>query len=218
MKEQEATLAFWSTVMIAFFALLFLLAIILFPIEQFKDLASYSAGYGLGSIAPFIPGFFIAILHFPFLIGLYCFARVDRKVYALTGGVFGGAYALLASVNYFTQLTFVFRNITAGRAGAVEQFLLDDTHSFMFALEILAYFFLFIACLFWARLFLAGTLDRWVRVLLWGTGVIGLLGSLGYVLESRSLELCITLAALPYTAAMILLILRFGRLQKEIAE
>jgi len=218
MKEQEATLALWSAVMIAFFAMLFILSVIVYPIGQFKDLATYSGGYGFRTIAPAIPSFFVAILHFPFLVGLYFFARQDKKVYAVTGAVLGAAYALLASVNYFTQLTFVFQNITSGQAGAVEYFILDDTHSFIFALEVLAYIFLFIACLFWARLFLVGTLDRWVRMLLYATGAIGLLGSLGYIFENQSLEIGIVAAAVPYTAGMLLLILRFGRLRKEIAE
>jgi hypothetical protein len=218
MKEQEATLAFWSTSMITLFMVLFLLSIIVFPVGQFSDLPTYVEHYGFGSIAPAIPSLFIAILHFPFLIGLYCFAREDRKVYALTAAAFGGAYALLASMDYFTQLTFVFQNITAGDSRAVEHFLLDDPHSFVFALGVLAYTFLFIACLFWARLFLVGTLERWIRNLLYGTGGIGLLGSAGYVFEIRSLELGIMIAALPYTAAMVLLILLFERLQREIAE
>jgi energy-converting hydrogenase Eha subunit C len=218
MKEQEATLALWSAVMITFFVALFILSMILYPIGEFKDLTTYSEEYGFRSIAPAIPSFFIAMLHFPFLVGLYCFAREDRKVFALTGAVFGAAYAVLASVNYFTQLTFVFQNIKSAQAGVLEHFLLDNPHSFIFSLEVLAYSFLFIACLFWARLFLVGSLDRLIQILLLATGAIGLLGSLGYVFQSRTLEVAIVAAALPYTAAMILLILRFKRLQREIAE
>ena len=124
----------------------------------------------------------------------------------------------MASVNYFTQLTFVVHNLSAGKSQAIEHFLLDDPRSFVFALEILAYTFLFIACFFWARLFLVGTLERWIRSLLYATGGIGLLGFLGYVLESRNLELGVVIATLPYTAAMVLLILLFERLQREIAE
>ncbi|MEK6756900.1 MAG: hypothetical protein AABZ02_12175 [Bacteroidota bacterium] len=217
MKKLEASVGFWSTVMITGFTFLFLLSIIIFPIRAYHDLSSYTSGYGLPTIVAAIPSFLVALSHIPFLACLYFFAREDKKVFAVIGVLLGGAYALLASVNYFTQITFVFQSITSGRTGEIESFILDNPHSFIFALEALAYTFLFFACFFWAQLFVAGTLDRWIRGLLYASGCVGIIGSIGYMFASESVAVGITLAAIPYLVTMAILIVRFARLRKEIA-
>ncbi len=217
MKKLDATVGLWSTTMITGFTFLFLASMIIFPIAPYHDLVSYTSSYGLATIVPAIPSLLVALSHIPFLACLYFFAREDKKAFAVIGVLFGGCYALLASVNYFTQITFVFQAITSGRAAEVEVFVLDNPHSFILALDALAYTFLFIACFFWARLFTAGTLDRWVRGLFYSSGCIGMIGSIGYLIGNEKMVLGITLAGVPYLVTMALLIVRFGRLRKEIA-
>jgi len=178
------------------------------------DFEAYVREYSVRAIIPAIPCVLLALAHFPFFVSLYGLADESRKPLARIGVAFGCAYALLGSVNYFTQVSFVFRSITAGRTAAVGPFLLDDTTSFIFALEALAYTLLFLAVLFLASLFREGSLDAWIRWLFYATTVIGLIGTAGFLLNSPSATLGITFSAVTYVIAIALVVVKAAKLKK----
>jgi hypothetical protein len=214
MNRKAASALFWSAAAVAVFTFLFLVAIAIFTPPMTFDFATYVRDYSFRSIIPAIPCVLLALAHFPFFVSLYGLADESRKPLARIGIAFGCAYALLGSVNYFAQISYVFRNITAGRVAAVGPFLLDDTSSFVFALEALAYTLLFLAVLFLAPLFRERGADPWIRRLFYATSVIGLIGSAGYILNNPSATLGITFAAVTYVIAVALIVVKAARLKK----
>jgi hypothetical protein len=120
-------------------------------------------------------------------------------------------YALFASTNYFTQISYVARGIEADAIEGLEVFLLDNPDSFIFAQDNLAYTFLFVALAFFAPVFRRGLLDRWIRRLFVTTSAVGLLGTLGYLVGEELLAVGLLASAVPYLGAIILLVVRFSR-------
>jgi len=214
MNKKAAACFFWSAAAVAVFTFLFLVAIAIFTPPMKFDFETYVRDYSIRSIIPAIPCVLLALAHFPFFVSLYGLADESRKPLARIGVAFGCAYALLGSVNYFSQVSYVFRNVSAGRVAAVGPFLLDDTSSFIFALEALAYSLLFLAVLFLAPLFREGGADSWIRWLFYATSVIGLIGTAGYVLNNPSATLGITFAAVTYVVAVALIVVKAARLKK----
>jgi len=214
MNRKAASCLFWSGMAVAVFTFFFLVAIAIITPPMKFDFEAYVRGYSFRSIVPAIPCVLLALAHFPFFVSLYGLADESRKPVARIGVAFGCAYALLGSVNYFTQVSYVFHNITAGRTAAVGPFLLDDTSSFIFALEALAYTLLFLAVLFLASLFREGGADAWIRWLFYATAVIGLIGTAGYLLNNPSATLGITFAAVTYVIAVALVVVKAAKLRK----
>jgi len=214
MNKKAASCLLWSAAAVAVFTFLFLVAMAVFTPPMKFDFETYVRDYSIRSIIPAIPSVLLALAHFPFFVSLYGLADESRKPLARIGIAFGCAYALLGTVNYFTQVSYVFRTITAGRVAAVGPFLLDDTSSFIFALEALAYTLLFLAVLFLAPLFRESGLDSWIRWLFYATSAIGFIGSAGYVLNSPSATLGITFAAVTYVIAVALIVIKAARLKK----
>ncbi len=217
MNKQAISCLFWSAAAVAVFAFLFLVAMTMFTPPMKFDFETYVRDYSIRSIIPAIPSVLLALAHFPFFVSLYGLADENQKPLARIGVAFGCAYALLGSVNYFTQVSYVFRSITAGRPALIGPFLLDDRSSFIFALEALAYTLLFLAVLFIASLFRGKGLDSWIRLLFYATGVIGMIGSAGYILNSPSATLGITFAAVTYVIAVALIVVTAARLKKAAA-
>lgn len=215
MNKKAIACLFWSAAAVAVFTFLFLVAMAVFTPPMKFDFETYVRDYSIRAILPAIPCVLLALAHFPFFVSLYGLADESQKPLARIGVAFGCAYALLGSVNYFTQVSFVFRSITAGRVAGVGPFLLDDTTSFIFALEALAYTLLFLAVLFLADLFREGSLDTWIRWLFYATTAIGLIGSAGYILNSPSATLGITFAAVTYVIAVALIVVKAARLRKS---
>jgi hypothetical protein len=85
---------------------------------------------------------------------------------------FATAYAVLISINYYVQLTWVAPRIAAGRTSGIEQFLFTPFDSFLYAVDILGYSFMSVATLLAAKVFTGKGIERVVRVFLIANGLL----------------------------------------------
>jgi len=99
-------------------------------------------------------------------------SSVDRRVWSHTAVVFATAYAVLISINYFVQLTWVGPRLAAGRIQGMEPFLFVPFDSFLYAVDILGYSFMSVATLFAAMVFTGKGLQRVVRWFLIANGLL----------------------------------------------
>ncbi len=85
---------------------------------------------------------------------------------------FATAYAVLISLNYFVQLTWVAPRLARGQTQGIESFLFVPVDSFLYSVDILGDSFMSLATLFAARVFTGRGLERVVRLLLTANGLL----------------------------------------------
>ena len=132
------------------------------------------------SIQPFatVMGFLLTLTFLIVMVSVHCYASDERKVFSLVGLSFAVIYATLISVNYFIQLTFV-RQSTFD----VSMFDMTNTHSMMWVIVVLGYFFLGLSTLFAAPVFGSSKVERLVKWLFIANGILGILTPIGYALN-----------------------------------
>ena len=215
MDKATAKFGFWSALLIGIFTLVFLVSLFFVPHFPYDRLGIYLARFRAAKVFPALPSLLIALCHLPLFAAYKSFAGEEKKIWASAGNLFGTAYVVCVSIVYFTQITYVAQSIRAGRTQYVEPFLLDNPLSFLRMQDMLGYLFLMIALFFWARLFMEGHLDRWIRTFFWVTAVIGLMGVLGVALQLPSLSVGILFSAVTYAVLAVLLFFRFAQGMKK---
>ena len=132
------------------------------------------------SIQPFatVVGFLLTLSFLVVMACIHFYASDEKKVFSLVGLSFAVIYATLISMNYFIQLTFV-RQSTFD----VSMFDMTNTHSMMWVIEVLGYFFLGLSTLFAAPVFGSSKVERLVKWLFIANGILGILTPIGYALN-----------------------------------
>ena len=159
---------FWSAVLATVFA-------ITYDIGQIAEWLGWMGSGGgadnastpLGLVVLLTPSLFLGSAFLLMMVAIHQISPPDRKVWSLAALVFATVYAVLISINYFVQLTWVAPRLAAGRAAGMEQFLFVPFDSFLYAVDILGYSFMSVATLFSARIFTdCGTerVARWFLV------------------------------------------------------
>ena len=126
----------------------------------------------LGIIVLLTPSLLLGSSFLVLLVSVHDIAPPDRKVWSLAALAFGIAYAVLISMNYFVQLTWVAPRLARGASTGIEPFLFIPFDSFLYAVDILGYSFMSVATLFAARVFTGGGRNRIVRWLLTANGLL----------------------------------------------
>jgi len=132
------------------------------------------------SIQPFatVVGFLLTLSFLVVMACIHFYASDEKKVFSLVGLSFAIIYATLISVNYFIQLTFV-------RQGTFDVSIFDmtNTHSMMWVIEVLGYFFMGLSTLFAAPVFGKGKVESLVKWLFVANGILGILTPIAYALS-----------------------------------
>jgi hypothetical protein len=85
---------------------------------------------------------------------------------------FAAVYAVMISINYYVQLTWVAPRLASGDTQGIEPFLFVPFDSFLYAVDILGYTFMSASTLFAARAFIGGGQERIVRWFLTANGLL----------------------------------------------
>jgi hypothetical protein len=133
-----------------------------------------------GSIQPFatIMGFLLTLSFLIVMACIHCYAPEEKRVFSLVGFSFAIIYAVLISVNYFIQLTFVNQSTFD-----VTIFSMTNTHSMMWVIEVLGYFFMGLATLFAAPVFGSSRTEKAIKWFFVTNGILGILTPIGYGLN-----------------------------------
>ncbi len=123
-------------------------------------------------------GFLVAPTFIIVMVCIYSTASEDRKFLGLIGLSFALIYGTLISFNYFADLTIV-------RQGVFDTEILNmlNTSSLFWVVEVLGYFFMGLATLFSAFIFVLGRVEIAIKWLFIINGVLGIGGLIGYALS-----------------------------------
>ena len=167
------TVGFWSAVLATVFS-------ITYGVGQIAEWLGWLGSQGgpessstpLGIVVLLTPSLFLGSSFLVLVVSVHEASSLDRKIWSHAAVVFATAYAVLISINYFVQLTWVGPRLAAGRIQGMEPFLFVPFDSFLYAVDILGYSFMSVATLFAARVFTGKGLERVVRWFLIANGLL----------------------------------------------
>ena len=167
------TVGFWSAVLATVFS-------ITYDVGQIAEWLGWLGSQGgpessstpLGIVVLLTPSLFLGSSFLVLVVSVHQASPPDRKIWSHTAVVFATAYAVLISINYFVQLTWVGPRLAAGRIQGMEPFLFVPFDSFLYSVDILGYSFMSVATLFAAMVFPGKGLERVVRWFLIANGVL----------------------------------------------
>ncbi|AUV83163.1 hypothetical protein C2R22_17160 [Salinigranum rubrum] len=170
-----STIGFWAAV----FATLFSVTYIVAQIGEWAGLLG-SAGGPESSSTPFglvvllTPSLFLGTAFVILMVSVHYYAPEERKIWSHIGLVFATIYAVLISINYYVQLTFVVPRLLQGNVDSVslQPFLFVPFDSFLYSVDILGYSFMSLATLFAAFAFTGSGVERTVRRFMIANGLI----------------------------------------------
>lgn len=200
-----------SAITIIALTLTFLVTIIVFPLIDFISTKDYVSNYKASSLIPVIPSFLLTLANIPLFIVLFYYAAKKRRIFALTGIVFGAGYMITSSINYFLQLSAVNKGIVANSTEFITPFLFYNPMSVTYAIDNLGYLFLSVSFLFFSGIFNQRGLQSWIKSFFIVTGISGIIGCLGYLLNNSLLETLVFITAFPYLISVALLIFEFRK-------
>jgi hypothetical protein len=131
-----------------------------------------NASTPFGLVVLLTPSLFLGSAFLVLVVSIHELSSPERKVWSHLAVVFATAYAVLISINYFVQLTWVAPRLTRGQIQGIEPFLFTPFDSFLYAVDILGYSFMSVATLFAARVFTGEGQERLARVFLTANGLL----------------------------------------------
>ena len=156
-------------------------------------------------IVAFIASFLMVILFVGIMAALYSLAPAEKRILGVLGSSFTIVCVTFTSVNYYIQLSVVPNSIQSGQVDELTRFVYHSPNSFVFAIDILGFFFLGLATLCVAPL-LEGAL-RWLFI---AFGIENIVGLLAHAFDKQLILLFYNAAmTLTIVTASILLVLYF---------
>lgn len=168
-------LGFWSAVFAALFAIIYSIA----QIAEWLGLLGSAGGpesmsTPFGLILLLTPSLFLGTAFAVLMVSVHYYAPENRKIWSHLGVVFATIYAVLISMNYYVQLTFILPHLIEGNTESVQvqPFLFVPFDSFLYSVDVLGYSFMSLATLFAAFVFTGKGLERTVRWFMIANGLI----------------------------------------------
>jgi len=167
------TVGFWSAVLATIFS-------IAYDVGQLAEWFGWLGSKGgpessstpLGLYVLLTPSLFLASSFLVLIVSVHQLSSADRKVWSHSAVVFATAYAVLVSLNYFVQLTWVAPRLAAGQTQNIQPFEFIVFDSFIYSVDLLGYSFMSLSTLFAARVFTGSGLERGVRWFLTANGLV----------------------------------------------
>lgn len=131
-----------------------------------------SASTLVGLVVLLTPSLFLGSFFLLLVVSVHYLSSPDRRIWTHAAIAFATAYAVLVSINYFVQLTWVAPRLAAGRTQGLEPFLFAPFDSFMYSVDILGYTFMSAATLLAAQAFTGKGPERVARRFLIANGLL----------------------------------------------
>jgi hypothetical protein len=153
-QKSANQLGFWSAVVVT-------LMLIVFPLSLI--FGSLDTAYGSSFLLA--PGFVTM------MVSIHHYAAPEKKVWSQLGLSFAVIYAVMCSLTYYVQLTFIKNNYLPVADEAVLPFIFIPGTPF-FAQDMLGYVFFCLATLAAGPIFTGGKLEAWIKWLFIFNGVL----------------------------------------------
>ena len=171
--KADRAVGFWAAVLATFFSLTYVVG----QLAEWLGWLGSAGGPGsastpLGVAVLLTPSLLLGSSFLVLLVAVHRIAPTGRKVWSQAALAFGTVYAVLISMTYFVQLTFVGPRIAEGRTQGIEVFLFEPFDSFLYSVDLLGYSFMSVATLFASQVFTGGGLERTARLFLIANGLL----------------------------------------------
>jgi len=172
-SSSTKTAGFWSAVLATLFSITYIIGQIA---EWMGWLGSAggpeSSSTPLGLIILLTPSLFLGSSFLVLVVSIHQRTLSQRKVWSHSAVAFATVYAVLISINYYVQLTWVTPRLLTGRIEGMESFLFVPFDSFLYAVDILGYSFMSISTLFLAIVLTGKGIERVARIFLIANGLL----------------------------------------------
>jgi len=178
-SKTVSQIGFWSALLTTLFSIGYGITLI---ITMFSMLApSTSASPGRGGIESFvasfhpiqmlslIPSLLLVPSFIVLMVSIHYYAAPGKKIWSHLGLAFAIIYAVMASINYITQLTVVRLSILNHETDGLAMFVMGNSHSLFWALAS-SYAFMNLSMLFAGPVFEGEKLERAIRRLFFANG------------------------------------------------
>lgn len=172
-------LGFWAGIAAAAWSVWFIVAFApwMAGLGEWRGIEAYAQRFqSLPYLAWVVPCLLLAIT-FPILLAaIHVATPANRRVWSLTGLVFGAIYGGVLTTNYWLLASVVRSALESGATDGLAWFVIGSPHTITGALEGIGYAFMGLAALFVGFAFAGSRLARWTRWMFVANGASGLLG------------------------------------------
>jgi hypothetical protein len=173
MSSSTKSVGFWAAVLATVFSLTYVVG----QLAEWLGLLGSGGGAEnpstpLGLVVLLTPSLFLGSSFLVLVVSIHQIASPDRRVWSHAALAFATAYAVLISINYFVQLTWVAPRLMRGQTAGIEVFLFTPFDSFLYSVDILGYSFMSLSTLFAAKVFTGSRLERVVHAFLMANGLL----------------------------------------------
>ena len=226
LARSVSQIGFWSAMLATLFSIGYGVTLVITILSMSASATNTSPGWGgiesfVASFQPIqmlslIPSLLLAPTFVVLMVSLHYYAAPDKRIWSHLGITFTLIYAVMASINYITQLTVVRLGILNNETDGLAMFVMGNSHSIFWALAS-AYVFMNLAMLFAAPIFDGGRLERWLRWLFVANGVSAIVTIYGIVADSPQIYLLGSLVpwCVIFSLAMALLAVMFRHVEKH---
>jgi hypothetical protein len=216
-------LAFWTGILAAVWAVWFIAAFApwMAGLGEWQGIDAYVARFeSLPYLAWVVPCLLLAVTFPIFLAAVHATTPATRRVWSLTGLVFGAMYGGVLTTNYWLLASVVRKALEDRQTDGLAWLVIGSPHTITGALEGIGYAFMGLAALFVAFAFAGGRLAAWTRWMFVANGIGGLIGFVAFgasdilpesVLTIGWLGLGIWNITFPVATVLAALIFRRGR-------
>lgn len=199
----------WSALLATGLNIAFTVALVALPGPAWRGMYEFTSDYNLLDLLPALFAFLLGPTIVVLFAAIHSSAPPEKRVLSQSALLFSGVYAALTGINYFVQMTVVRQHMQTGETAGLALFVMANPASVMLAVDMLGYFFLFLASLCAAPIFGTSRLNDAIRWLLAATGVLGLVGVIGYMVGNQTMSfaglMISSVAFLPATALLAVL-------------
>jgi hypothetical protein len=173
MPSSTRAVGFWSAVLATVFS-------ITYDVGQIAEWLGWMGSGGgaenlstpVGLVVLLTPSLFLGTSFLLLMVSVDQATSPERRIWSHAAVAVATVYAVLISLNYFVQLTWVAPRLARGQTQGIGPFLFVPFDSFLYSVDILGYSFMSLATLFAARALTRGGLERVARAFLTANGLL----------------------------------------------
>jgi hypothetical protein len=163
-------MGFWSAFLSALFGIGFDLAVVIMYTSLPKTdssagwtgITSYLETFDSVLLLPLVPSLLLVPAFTAMMVCIHYYAPPEKRIWSHLGLAFALIYAVMAFMNYSTQLLSVQRAILAGETDGLAMLVHGNPHAIFWSL-VSGYIFMNLAMLFAAPVFACGKLEIWTH-------------------------------------------------------
>ena len=226
--KSVSQVGFWSAVFATVFSIGYGITVIIMMVSTItrapeipsglNGIELFIATFQPVQMLPLIPSLLLAPTFIVLMVSIHYYAAPDKKIWSHLGIAFALIYAVMASINYITQLTIVRLSLLNNETDGLAMFVMGNSHSIFWALAS-SYGFMNLAMLFTGPVFEGGKLERSIRWLFFANGASVVVTIFGVVVDSPPVYLLGSLVpwCVIFSIATWLLAVMFRRVGRAVS-